>query len=602
MLEETNTDLNFSLFYEARNTQSWAKSMLNPNHAARWEMIRNQGEIYLRTPIEPLLYSEFISFGATGEKQPFEKKYFERRTRMALLALMYMADKENKWLRSLEDIIWAICDEFTWCIPAHVGLYVNEYPKGIWDQPEPPRDNVDLYAGETAFALAEIIRLLEHELSPWVVKRAKKEIDQRIFQVYFNEQAPQNWEMKTNNWPSVCSSSIGAAALYLVQDPARLAGMLWRLIQVFKQYLSGFDRDGATPEGIGYWQFGFGFFVYFAELLRERTGGQLQLLQDNHVKAITQFPYACMLSKGKVVNFSDTMESQDFSPGLFARLGLQLEQELYAVESKVTMPRCWVTISRDLLWSVPPAIDKGDYNVIPTGRYYFHDVQWLISKHSTMKGLTAFAAKGGHNGEPHNHNDLGHFILHVNGENDLTDLGPGYYTRQYFAPDERYLHYHTGSQGHSVPIIDGCYQGEGKDRAAELIRYEPSEGQTYLHLNLTKAYPYANLLRYERQFIWSSLSENNFQLRLIDQFKFQLPPKSLVEVFVSQKEPVLVADGVIQIGSVQLQYHASDWELFLDHQREKILAQTHVYKDIWLVMLSCRCCDKDIISEFIFTC
>ena len=41
-------------------------------------------------------------------------------------------------------------------------------------------------------------------------------------------------------------------------------------------------------------------------------------------------------------------------------------------------------------------------------------------------------AKAGHNDENHNQNDVGSFILHVNGESLLTDPGPGLYTRDYF--------------------------------------------------------------------------------------------------------------------------------------------------------------------------
>ena len=71
----------------------------------------------------------------------------------------------------LEDTMWAICDEYTWALPAHMngnqGIYVNY---------QSDRYTIDLFAAETGQALAEIIRLLGDKLNPLVVKRAKEEI------------------------------------------------------------------------------------------------------------------------------------------------------------------------------------------------------------------------------------------------------------------------------------------------------------------------------------------------------------------------------------------------------------------------------------------
>ena len=44
------------------------------------------------------------------------------------------------------------------------------------------------------------------------------------------------------------------------------------------------------------------------------------------------------------------------------------------------------------------------------------------------------AAKGGHNGEMHNQNDVGNLIVHAFGESLVADLGRGRYTRAYFGP------------------------------------------------------------------------------------------------------------------------------------------------------------------------
>ena len=79
----------------------------------------------------------------------------------ALMAWLY---EDEEYLHKLEDIIWAICDEYSWPIAAHMrGTSLSAY------QEENP--NVDLFAAETAEAFAEILSLLGDKLHPSVVMR-----------------------------------------------------------------------------------------------------------------------------------------------------------------------------------------------------------------------------------------------------------------------------------------------------------------------------------------------------------------------------------------------------------------------------------------------
>ncbi|MFJ2374236.1 hypothetical protein ACIOZL_15690 [Streptomyces sp. NPDC087769] len=90
--------------------------------------------------------------------------------------------------------------------------------------------------------------------------------------------------------------------------------------------------------------------------------------------------------------------------------------------------------------------------------------------------------KGGHNEELHNHNDLGSFVVAVDGEPLLAELGAGFYNGQYFGPD-RYDILCTGSQGHSVPLLNGTVQRASREAAAEVLAAEyapaaPCSGST----------------------------------------------------------------------------------------------------------------------------
>ena len=62
----------------------------------------------------------------------------------------------------------------------------------------------------------------------------------------------------------------------------------------------------------------------------------------------------------------------------------------------------------------------------------------------------------------------------VNGDMLLTDLGRGEYTREYFGPN-RYALLCNGSQGHSVPIVEGRCQSPGAEHFARVAEASGSD-------------------------------------------------------------------------------------------------------------------------------
>lgn len=98
-------------------------------------------------------------------------------------------------------------------------------------------------------------------------------------------------------------------------------------------------------------------------------------------------------------------------------------------------------------------------------------------------GLT-LAVKGGHNGEHHNHDDVGSVVVAVDGAPVLVDAGRPTYTAQTFGPD-RYRIWTMRSDWHNVPTIRGTLQGHGREYAARSVR----AGDDGMVLDLAGAYP-----------------------------------------------------------------------------------------------------------------
>ena len=89
------------------------------------------------------------------------------------------------------------------------------------------------------------------------------------------------------------------------------------------------------------------------------------------------------------------------------------------------------------------------------------------------------AAKGGHNGEHHNHRDVGSVVVAVDGVPLLVDAGQPTYTAQTFGPD-RYGIRAMQSDWHSVPAPFGLEQGTGRSTFAAGVLQEPTpEGRSW---------------------------------------------------------------------------------------------------------------------------
>jgi len=114
-------------------------------------------------------------------------------------------------------------------------------------------------------------------------------------------------------------------------------------------------------------------------------------------------------------------------------------------------------MSRKLFWGVSAGFNKEKCTAV--GMKHFSQSQWIVDRRTLVGGLfIAFAAKGGYNDEPHNHNDLGNFMFNYNGNNIFVDIGSQEYVKEYFRNETRYGFLLASSLGHSVPVINGCTQ------------------------------------------------------------------------------------------------------------------------------------------------
>ncbi|OLS40915.1 heparinase II/III family protein [Bacillus sp. MRMR6] len=542
----------------------WTNTRTDPEYQVHLDEIRVEAKRLLQEEDQELTYSLFKIFAENGSRVEFEKVYFKKRRRLTTFAIMIFLEPENKrYVTALENTIWSICNEYTWCLPAHLtdGPEASTELNYTLKETSVKRCSIDLFAAETAFSLAEILQLNKNTLDPLICKRIYEEVFTRVLIPF--KTTKYKWENETHNWAAVCAGSVGSAAIYLIHDLQELTVILERILPAMSSYLSGFNPDGICLEGYGYWQYGFGYFVYFADLLKKRTAGQLDLFKNEKVHEIALFQQKCFLDENLVVNFSDASPTATIFLGLSHYLSKEypdFDIPKKHLRAKYTDDHCsrWAPAIRNIIWFDDSLPDKS----WRTGTIYSKDSQWFISKYQSTFGNFSFAAKGGHNDEPHNHNDIGHFILQANNEVFLKDLGCGLYNKEYFG-EKRYTFLCNGSQGHSVPSINHQFQNEGFLSHARVIQVDVGDEVEIFEIDITRAYEIEPLQTLLRKFSWIKKAQP--KLILEDFYTFTDQPISVIERLITPAFAITEEeDEVILEGKQRLRILYDRSQLYLE--------------------------------------
>jgi hypothetical protein len=516
------------------------------------EVIR-RAAVALQFPPPQVLATDYLAYQRAGQREPGESPIDCRRARLALFTLAECLLNEGSYLDTILNEAWAICEESSWVVPAH-GF---NWQQGLPDVAMPI---VDLWSASTGFALAEIDYLPGERLHLALRQRIRHEVDQRSIAPFLaRDDFPWlgNGPKKINNWMPVCAGGVAAAALYLEQDSARLAAVVSKALAGCDRYLAIFGADGGCAEGIGYWEKGIFALVAFGELLAARSAGQIDLLADPRLPAIVRFPLQVELSPSRFVAFSDTGIDRCPQAALLHFLAQRYNlPALAALDYAGSALRTLTTRGpiekmRDLFWY--PCEERSPHTrrpapFAPAAVDCFPDLQWLIARAQPENpdGLV-LAVKGGHNAEPHNHNDVGSFMLHWRGESLLAELAAMRYTRDTFRAETRYELLANRSLGHSVPFVNGYEQVPGASQHAQAVRYDIGPAACAMLLDLAPAYPVAaDLVALERQLVLHRDLPHGW-VELIDQARFATRAGVVSSVLISFATAYVYEPGRIML-------------------------------------------------------
>lgn len=448
--------------------------------------------------------TDFMEFLKSGDRVIMEKIHFDRRNHLVLFVLAELKENKGRFLPQIVNGLFTICEETFWGLSAHSFKGVSFAEKPLIPSPEQPF--VDLNAAETAEHLLMTITLLKEPLlnfCPEIIDRVEYELDRRIKTRYENH--IDFWWMgytrKVNNWNPWILSNILTVYLLAEKDDARKTRAIKKMLTEIQHYYDRIPSDGGCDEGPTYWFRAGASLFEFLYQLKCATCGKFDFFKDEKIGRIASYVKKAHVVKDLFINISDSHPTgkAGLMPLLFGFAKETAQADLMNFSAAVykdsvgaeglasTQEKsCSHTIRtmRRIIYTSQFLNEIEDFSV----QYPLHDELELLSdlqQASLRKGALFLSAKGGHNSESHNHNDVGSFTFYDGHTAVLIDVGAAAYTRFTFSNLRYTVIPWTQSQNHNLPVVNDVQQQAGAEFLAD--GFSAQNGK--IEISFAKAYP-----------------------------------------------------------------------------------------------------------------
>jgi hypothetical protein len=303
--------------------------------------------------------------------------------------------------------------------------------------------------------------------------------------------------------------------LLVEKDETRRRETVFKCMRSIDRFVGPYPADGGCDEGPGYWGRAGASLLDCLELLYSATGGQFDLYGQRLIQEIGKFIYRVQIDESYFVNFADASAMVTPSPTVVFRYGKRIgDREMMRLGA-------WLGARQDLKHETRP--EARTARLASLGRLlpelfgldemfavelslplprdvWLPGIQVMVARDEQgSPGGLYVAAKGGHNAESHNHNDVGNVIVYAGGKPLIVDAGVETYTRKTFSA-ERYTIWTMQSSHHTLlPTVDGVMQSPGKVFAARDVAYTSGDDEARFTLDIAGAYPTeARIERWQR--------------------------------------------------------------------------------------------------------
>lgn len=553
-LEENNVkefDYSSVIFEKASNREFWEKKY-------KKAYVEN-AEQYLGFEWPLIRATDYIAFKAEGNRIKQETPHLKKRSALTALLIGEIVEYKGRFIPDIVDGIYNICEESFWGVSAHYRH--DSHPK------LPCGDHyIDLFAAETGALIAIVLHILYDELNsfwPEIVERMKYNLLERIVKPYIkhNNFPWMGTYCRVNNWnPWILSNILTVFLLTQQGKPMFYEGiekMIYQINNIYKEY----HNDGGCDEGIIYWGVSGGTIFEFCEQLYLATKGEINFFNDDKIKNIGDYPYKAYIGNNYFVNFADgSCKGLPVFKSIFNGYGkrinnfnlCELAKENFGAQS-------------DTLWSMRTTYTKRTLNNMIYNDLLNSDSDLKLCESAVLPDIQNafsredkwyYAAKGGHNDENHNHNDVGSFMVYYDCNPVLIDPGCGDYTKKTFSP-QRYEIWTMRSEWHNTPVINGKQQLAGRKYCADDFSYENKK----CTISFAQAYEEgSNLNKLTREI---SITKNGIEIA--DGFIFDSSNNTVAEHFITPLE-VEVKENSVVIGGEFLLFADCEMEISVQNQ------------------------------------
>lgn len=483
-------------FPRLNDMTGWAKA--DPETA---QALVKKAESYLghEWPGVPAVKSLLIV--RTGDRNEYQNISFGKREALGTLLLAEVYENKGRFVDDIINGVWSICEESFWGASAHLPRG-KEYA-GLPDVSAP---FVELFSAETATMLAWTDYFLGEKLdavSPQIRKRIYYEVNNRILTPLMTQ--PHGWMAsnaagrRPNNWnPWICSNWLNTVLL-LEKDDAKRTAAVAKILDVLDEFLNPYPADGGCDEGPGYWGAAAASLYDNISLLNLASNNAFAYVYDDEkVRNMGRFIYRAQISERYFLNFADADPQPKMSAGMIYRYGKDIKDPemmrfgaYYLKDENSGAGRSYHFFRRLFSLFMQDEFRTAEKGLALPANVWWPDLQVMIARDQAGSTEGFFiAAKGGHNDESHNHNDIGNYVVYYNGMPVLIDIGRGTYTAKTFSA-KRYDIWYNRSDHHNVPTVNGYPQSPGGRFKAQQVACRQDGSFSQLDMDISAAYPEA---------------------------------------------------------------------------------------------------------------
>lgn len=441
--------------------------------------------------------TDYLEIIRSGDRR--QEVYAAPRAALMALVMGELAEGKGRFTDQIVNGVWYYSEQTWWGWSAH--LTAQKAPHGLPDANEPV---IDLGVGEITNILSWTWLLFKDEfdkIHPLISVRLKDEIMKKAVIPYY-ERNDFWWQgldgsRDVNNWNPWTNHNMLTAILILEDDQAKKIKGVEKVIKSLDQFINVYPNDGGCDEGPSYWGRAGASLYQCLDLLKRATNGKFDVYDNQLVKNMGSYIYKAYIEYPYFINFADADATTGGRPQIIYSYGKDIGDP--------TMLKFGAFLAKKQDWGKEIPEGKVDEQIMQL--MHLKEIEnaeaadalisdfWLPEtqvagardKAGSSDGFF-FAAKGGHNAESHNHNDLGTCVLYFNGKPCLVDIGRETYTAKTFS-SRRYEIWTMQSQYHNLPQINGIDQKEGREFVATNSTFNADAKKVVFSTDIFKAYP-----------------------------------------------------------------------------------------------------------------